>query len=399
MFLSRVKLIAKFGVVALSVSSVLSSCTSIMNSLDIRPVKSETKNNNVHLKYDPTLTSDNSSLKAQKDVEFLKLINSKRESCGFGSLKADINLSKAAFKHTEYLRYIDEQRPISTIMGATPYYGYDVKSDYKYNSPHIQQKIKGLESITGQSNPYFFAKTAKQRVAKAGYKGFYNGDEVIAAPNPINEFVRKYRKSDKSQFEFLLHGLLSVPYHTSAILNPFHTDAGVSYSLHGVNVNSESKGGYHDRFAHMAVVEFGGFRDNIEINDSNNGLLTYPCEGSRVDSATMQAEEPNPLKSKALRDSVGSQGAGQPIYIVGLDPKTRLALKNIKLIERRGREESREIDTFVLSANNDPHGILKKNESFIIPLSNLTMGSSYLLSFESKTSNGVPFKRELTFYY
>lgn len=265
----------------------------------------------------------------------------KRSECGFGGVDYNEDLTSIAERHTQYLKVINT----------------NVESPL-YN-PHIQATLIGAENFTGKSNPYFFGRTALDRILTTSYgAGRFGVFENIATRQQTSNNPLEVDLEETSSL--MLTSLLAAPYHAKALLDRRMVESGAgfaAYTPYGKD-SVRSQG-------HILVMN-GGTDGELGNNPKlREGVLTYPCDNQEGLAQALYNESPNPFGN--TRD-LAANPIGQPVYVIDNNAK------DIKVTNVKFTDVDRNIDVpvKVLDAANDPHAdtnsAMQPNEAFIMPL-------------------------------
>ena len=265
----------------------------------------------------------------------------KRSECGFGGVNYNENLTSIAQKHTQYLKYIN-----TNIETAS------------YN-PHVQATLVGAEDVTGKSNPYFFGKTALDRILTTSYAaGRFGVFENIASRQQISNNPLKVDVEETSTL--MLNSLLAAPYHAKALLDRRMIESGAGFTTYTPYGKDATR-------AQGNILVLNGGTDGKLANNPKlrEGVLTYPCNNQEGLAQALYDESPNPFGN--TRD-LAVNPIGQPIYVVDNDA-TNIKVTNVKFTDT---DRNINVPVKVLDTASDPHAntssAMQPNEAFIMPL-------------------------------
>lgn len=268
------------------------------------------------------------------------VISMARTSCGLGGLNYDDDLAQSALAHANYIKHV-----------------YINSQPTAFNA-HSEATVAGIESYTGEKNPFFTGINLRARLVEAAYPNLrygatenivqtssYNPDGTIASPD--------YAAS------MMATSLLAAPYHLKSLMGASYGQTGsamVAYTPY----NSSPKNNMGYVFVNLSAGNAESIRQ--EITD----IFTYPCDGVTNTSTALYNESPDPVAGTG-RD-LSTDPIGQPIFI------NMPTAETIKVSNVRFYDASRKIDvpTNLLDAQSDPHAntshAMKPNEAFILPI-------------------------------
>lgn len=265
-----------------------------------------------------------------------KVLNQERLRCGVGLLAQNSSLDTAAAGQTNY------------------------------------QVLRQLEGTFGSHNqaPGLFgyvAATPADRVAIAGYKGTYIGEDIAyAKPDQANDVTG----------ENLVRGLLATVYHQSSVLDGFR-DVGVS-------VGFPDKAPAATRFPvltlNLGYLTATGAQEPTDV-------VTYPCEGSTGVQPAMIGESPDPFTG--LGFSAGPT-VGHPILVRAPTGKV------IKLTSASITAGAKTVPSVLYHVSDDKNNLLKPHQAFVIPREGLAVSTTYQVNVAG-TVDGTAFSRSFSF--
>jgi len=284
-------------------------------------------------------------------LEAFNYLNKERLHCGFGALRQNALLDKAAQNHANYLRakrtampsYLDFHHEVT---GDPLFTGYD--SDARANAVGYERAGPTAEVYTGPSV----------------------GGGTVTDPNLVSTGASAIR------------GWLAAPYHAMAALMPF-TEVGVGF------VDAEPVG---NTTSNERVLNFGSGMTAVRGQLPASGVRTYPCEGSTNVIPDFRGETPNPVTAPR---NPNVQPAGSSIVVVGDDAKL-LTLATAQVIEVA---TGRSLPIYALRTKaNDPYasyywGI---HYGYVMTDEPMLPNSSYKATITG-TNNGVSFSTTFTF--
>lgn len=266
-------------------------------------------------------------------LQMLNAINSYRQQCGFPAFQQNTMLDRAAQNHAEYM----------AANGATP--------------GHIETA----------GNPGFTGAKPQDRAIALGWPsglgvgevaaGFWNGKALTPAENG----------------QALLDTWSSGPYHQTAI-----ADYG---TLLGSGVAQKD---WQGSPTVLGGLLFGSSTYPPSNITTSGNVLTFPCQGSTGLPYKGAGEIPVPP---------GTSGPwGTPVTVTG-NPTDTVTLTSGTMI---AAGSSTVITLTVLTSENDPAKLVKKNLAVAYPLAPLAPNTTYSVNLNG-TVNGVPFTRSFTF--
>lgn len=280
-----------------------------------------------------------------------------RIACGFGQLTQNSLLDKAAQLHAQYQTYV----AVNSFPGYLSHREeYLLASD---NSAPCDPAAQLCNPYTGNidNNPYYRGFMPWDRTQLQGYgtqvseilEGTTWNYDTLNLPN-IPSLEQRGATS--------MRDLLNTVYHLTGAMYP-GADVGFGAELQtrtsGTSVREEYRFG-----------SLNGYQTATLSITAANGLATYPCDGSNtVPSSFIPANEsPNPFPFM----NSSSQKVGPPIYLK-VDAGQTLTLNAVSIVDANNAA----VPTTTLDWANDPAGIIKDNEIFVIPNVALAPDSSY----------------------
>ena len=285
------------------------------------------------------------------------MISLNRKSCGLGGVSHDEELAAISRKHAMYLQYLYSN-------GQVNY------------SPHYEYKLVGLESISGDSNPYFTGGTLTERIKTAGYttpglviaenitqKESFNSNGMVNTPNrEAKDFIK---------------ALFAAPYHLQSLVNP-------SFDKTGTSVITYTPFGKSETLSNGFVLVNSSSGTTTNTNYPENGLITYPCEGVIDTSTALWTESPSPVAGTGR--NLRTDPIGHPVYIFAPEAD-KIKVSNIKFYDtvRKTDVPIDLIDDEIDPQKGTVHD-LPENKAFILPITD-SLNSCGVTS--SKTNCGL----------
>lgn len=265
-----------------------------------------------------------------------KILNQERLRCGVGLLAQNSSLDTAAAGQTNY------------------------------------QVLRQLEGTFGSHNQTaglsgYVATTPADRVAIAGYKGTYIGEDIAyAKPDQANDLTG----------ENLVRSLLATVYHQSSVLDGFR-DVGVSV-------------GFPDKAP--AATRFPVLTLNLGYLSSQGAqeptdVVTYPCEGSTGVQPAMIGESPDPFTGLGF---AAGPTVGHPILVRAPTGKV------IKLTSASLTAGAKIVPSVLYHVSDDKNNLLKPHQAFVIPREGLAVSTTYQVNVTG-TVDGAAFSRSFSF--
>ncbi len=266
-----------------------------------------------------------------------EFINAERLRCGFGTLRQNAALDRAARSHADWMLT------------------YSIFSHYET-----------------QDRPQFFTGiTPYDRIVAAGYTPI-GGTEIIGfgtTPSTTGRGVRGLRE------------LLATPYHGYGALMPAR-DIGLS-------VRSPLDLG-RNTLLPVTIANIAASTSFQLI--ASNDVVTYPCDGTTGVDYKMGQELPNPVPNRNLtRDPLGHAVTIMVRFgnILSIDSATMVNSETGANIPLRP----------AITASNDPNGLFARfgrHAGYVIPDVPLDINSEYEVRLTG-TNNGQPFEKQFRF--
>jgi uncharacterized protein YkwD len=268
------------------------------------------------------------------------LLNSERQSCGFGLLSQNAKLDQSAGAHAKYL-----------AANGMSFFG------------HIE--IAGL--------PFFTGVTETNRAVAAGYNA-----PVSAVLAGDFDLTGKWHAADH------VRNLLAAPYHLIGILYAY-ADVGVGHAKQA----SPNLGPTYETTATNITL---GQRAGVNDLDPNQ-VYTYPCAGSTGVNRILTNETPNPIP---LNLTQAYQLYGTPIAVTVRAGKT-LKVTGVVLSPAAGGAP---VATVIVDQVNDPQRStdirVPGSVAYALPMTPLLPLTAYT-STVTGTSDGAAFTKTFTF--
>ena len=293
---------------------------------------------------------------------------------------------------------INTIRPTSTYAASSPEkVAFELLNDERGGCG-----FGALDAASADTGAYFSARAAESKAsafdyshvedpAKTMFTGQLPSDRArfrsypgtLPLENEGNAFVGfkpASPQTDTQLVNWLMTGLLTSTYHVKGLMDTT-TDVGIAYT------RVTSADGWD-----IARVNLDRGLGTGALPQVGSTVRTYPCQGTTRVSGSFrpQAESPNPAPD------LGAATIGTPIYVNAPEGQT-LAITAATVVSSAGSVPVR-----VLSRTNDPifasDGVysIEINQSYLLPLAALTMGTTYTVTI-SGTSNGAAFNTAFTF--
>ncbi|MEW4339624.1 CAP domain-containing protein [Chromobacterium vaccinii] len=203
----------------------------------------------------------------------------------------------------------------------------------------------GHYEVSGHTN--YYASAPADRATKAGYSYSSLGEGVVQAQGAA----------------IGMRWLLSAPYHLLGAMGSYK-DVGVGYSIYsGFTVGA-------------LTVDYGSVGNGQTVDSKT--VLTYPCNGSTQVATGYTNEDISYTGS-------GSGSSGQPV-LIQVNPANTLKITSYAIYDGVGNQ----INTILLTTDNDPQHMVGKHQALIIPPAYLQHNANYTVNV-SGTNNGVAF--------
>lgn len=274
-------------------------------------------------------------------------INTARTQCGWGALTRNLKLDQAAQGQADY---------------ETARWNEGNGHQFVTLRPHEQ-----VESLSGYTGATYWSRLANYQYA------FADGTTELSSRQALLQLPA----FETERAIHLLQRLLTTVYHLAGLVG-----SGIEIGI-GYQVATTAPTTLTNNPMATLVVAIGQPTGEVK-RPQEAALITWPCHGSRTNASWSNPEWPDPLAR-----SVGwSQPIGPPIFLRSRSG-SRLAISSIVL-------SGYSAETFILSADNDPHQRLRSNEAFVLMKSPLTPGQSYTASIAG-TIDSTPFTHQFTF--
>lgn len=275
---------------------------------------------------------------AKREAQYgLDRVNFWRQTVGLDVLQENDLLTQSARNHAHYLTYAAE--------------------GHEENDSSI---------------PFYTGKTAQNRATYVGY------------PSPIAEnlTISNWARSGKNSVD----GLMTALYHRLSLLNPQHDEAGAAWARKRNHAFVINQGNSQERILCSRVSSFNEFSQyrlsmhcmDQEVSLSLDDLNDLPKEylkpvkfpmGNEVEPIYNGKEYPNPIPDK--------KETGNPISVAFYGRQSPIRLISFKLFSPKGQIQR----VRLLTADNDPNGLLNENEFALFSLEKLQFDTPYRVEF------------------
>lgn len=269
------------------------------------------------------------------ELKVFTTLNRERANCGAGLQAQNTQLDLAASKHAEYVR---------------------LRWEEGINAGHIEDPLKSA----------FFAKTAQERTAAAGYLGGSIGEQLS-----YSYVYPEYDVGDR-----LAHNLLDTVYHLQNLYSP-DLDVGLAVSIAA-----------QPGLPLLASLVWQTGSPLGKSQTSTKDILTYPCEGSTGVKSTFTGETPEPFEGVAMGMYTS---LGHPIYVFSPD-QSPVVVSAAELTSAAGAV----IPTFIYTRESDPHQRVRSHGNFVVPLQALQVNTKFSVQIRG-TVDGAPFAKAFQF--
>ena len=268
-----------------------------------------------------------------------------RTSCGLGGLQMDKELASIASQHSRYIQHV--------FANSTP----------TVFNPHYENKISNNTDVTGQNNPFFGGVSFSERLANAQYENLKYGATENIAQTIYYSSLGTLISADNAASS-MAKSLLAAPYHLRSLMRASSSVVGTEVvSYKPFNKDPEKNQGYV-LVTHAAATA-------ASVNDTAQGIFTYPCDGVTGTVTALYNESPNPFRNPnggpPTRD-LKINPIGQPVYI-NMPSAQSIEVRNV---EFRDLKRKTNVLVKLLDSNDDPfkgtNFELPANEAFIMPL-------------------------------
>ncbi|MBT9493056.1 MAG: hypothetical protein IV107_12090 [Paucibacter sp.] len=289
-------------------------------------------------------------------------------NCGFGLLRQNDLIDKAAKGHADYVA-----RHMSTPGFTGRHYQDPSLAGFTGIEPTDRAKAAGYAAYVGE-------------VITAGwYSTKTEADAQLPGPMRSGEFV--------------VRNFINTIYHMAAILSDAH-DVGVGITTRSapmpytIETATEVKSGFNPAKVQISVINQGSLgKGQKPLPDT---VQSYPCEGSKglmIEFGTdgnATGETPDPFEG--LRANVlKAPSWGHPLYFFNPSGGS-LTISSAQLTDAAGVS----IPLFHFTHEVDPHRRLSASQVFLIPLKKLDKNASYFLQVQGQQS-GKPFAKAFRF--
>ena len=295
---------------------------------------------------------------SEQDQAF-NLLNSERNSCGFGYLTHNANLDTAAQAYVNWF-----------IVNY-------------FTDNHIEAATFPSGANQGQATTGFTGVNYYNRTAAAGYNQ--------TNPSALGEIGAPVWYSTNIAGTGItgMRALLASPYHLKEAIGPFR-DIGLTVTSGGPQGSGAAIiGPVGTQVSTYLWIDLG-YQSNATPQLANSATLqTYPCQGTTGTAYALFGEEPNPVPGRDL--SVNP--IGQPVFIQ-IRPGHSLVVTSITMTQTSNGASVNLLPT--VTAANDTNGMLSPNMAFAMPNSPLLQNTQYSVSVQY-TDNGIAFSKTFTF--
>ena len=277
-----------------------------------------------------------------------------RKTCGLNTLSADTELTAIALNHANYIKHVFANSKPTRF------------------SPHYQNDIADIATVTGNNNPSFSGLDLKNRLFNADYSNInYGITENIAQTmyyHSAGDLI-----SPTTATLSMAKSLLAAPYHLRSLMAASSEVVGTAMVAYKpFDKESRTNQGY--------VLVSNAAGTSATRNATFSGVFTYPCQGVNGTVTGLYNETPDPVKHTGR--NLGDDPIGQPIYI-NVPEARNIQLANINFYDVK---RAIKLPTQVLSYQNDPYKdsefALPKNEAFILPITDQLNSCNRLLKKE-----------------
>ncbi|MCX8516772.1 MAG: CAP domain-containing protein, partial [Rhodoferax sp.] len=270
-----------------------------------------------------------------EEAAAFELLNAERSRCGFGTLRQNAALDKAAKAHADW------------------------------------QNLNGyLDHLETPEAPN-------------GFTGFGPSDRIVAAgygtPGDVTDEIagRRVAYGEVSKNGFGIAGvrsLLNAPFHMAGLV--------VGYRDIGLAVRTSSEvGTNYGRVLLQANLAYLHTTPRQELSDKD--VLTYPCDGTTGTDYELTHESPNPVPGRDLR----ANPLGGSVFVL-LRSGHVLTITSATIIQVNGSNVPLRMPAVAY------RGLA--NEGYIVADAPLLPNTQYEVVING-TNNGVPFTRQFTF--
>ena len=266
-----------------------------------------------------------------------------RQSCGLSGLSNNEALGQIATQHALYIQHV--------FANSTP----------NFFNAHTEGSIAGIESVTGNNNPFFTGVSFQERLLEAAYPDLrYGVVENIVQTNSFDSSGKI--TSPEFAAQAMAKSLLAAPYHLKSLVLPYLSQTGsgmVAYTPFGKDANTNQ--GY------VFVNTSSGSADSVDNRiTATDGVLTYPCAGVTDTNTALYNESPSPVANTG-RD-LATDPIGQPVYI-RIPTADSIKVSNITFHDI---ERNSDVPVTLIDSEQDPNPntsyALAQNEAFILPI-------------------------------
>ena len=269
-----------------------------------------------------------------EELAAFNLLNQERSRCGFGTLKQNSALDKAAKAHADYLN-------LNGLMD------------------HLEDDQK--DGFTGIA-PW-------DRIVAAGYGTPRDVTDEIAAKRVLYGDISKKGFGSEG-----VRNLLNAPFHMAGLVGGYR-DIGISVRT------SSDVGTNYGRVILQTDLAYLNTATKPELSDKD--VLTYPCEGTTGTDYQLTHESPNPVPGRYL----ATNPLGGSVFVM-LRAGHVLTITSATMIDPNASKVT--LRTPAVAYRGLP------NEGYIVADAPLQANTQYEVLING-TNNSVPFTRQFTF--
>ena len=290
-----------------------------------------------------TQTSTYAAQGLTEEAAAFELLNQERARCGFGTLRQNAALDKAAKAHADW-------------QNLNGYYG------------HLEDSKKP-NGFTGVA-PW-------DRIIAAGYGTVGDLTDEIAGARSFFEEISKIGFGTQG-----MRGLLNAPYHMRGLLAGYR-DVGISVRT------SEEVG---TDFGQLILqINPAYLHTNPRQELSNQDVSTYPCQGTTGTDYQLDGEIPNPVPGRDLR----TNPLGGTVFVqLRYGNKLVFTSATMTQVSGDGAGTAVTLRDPVTSANSG--NAFQSHQGYIVADAPLEPNTQYEVVING-TNNGTPFTRQFTF--
>ena len=274
-----------------------------------------------------------------EEAAAFELLNQERARCGFGTLRQNAALDKAAKAHADW----------QNLNGVF--------------ISHLEDRRNNANGFTGIA-PW-------DRIVAAGYGTVGDMTDEIASSYKISGWGIAG-----------MRGLLNAPYHMRGLLDGFR-DVGIAVRT------SEDVGTNYGRTVLQINPAYLLTTPRQELSDQD--VATYPCQGTTGTDRQLSNETPNPVPGRDL----GTNPLGGSVFVL-LRYGNKLAFTSATMTQVSGDGAGTAVTLRdpVTSANSGNR--FASHQGYIVADAPLQPNTEYEVVING-TNNGTPFTRQFTF--